>query len=217
MFDIERSIFFPVEPQSALRSVRTQLWLTRITEEQALELEQQYQQGFNKLGKAYWWKAGKDGKIKVLKSPPNYVRTKKYLDKYMAYKDELRDKAQRVGFIMPEDAFFMWYFMPMPRTWTKKKKAAMAFTMHKSTKDCDNIAKGILDALAPRKNNFLPTDKVTDDRIISSNCNAKIYVPEDYEPGTLIIEYNVRQFLTSFFEDVKKVMGWVNNIVTPSN
>lgn len=88
----------------------------------------------------------------------------------------------------------------------------MAFKMHKSTKDCDNIAKGVLDALAPRKNNFLPHEGVMDDRVVSSNANAKIYIPEEYEPGTLVIEYNTSEFLTGFFADVKAIMNWEADI-----
>ena len=48
MFAINKHTFFPVEPQSALRSVRTQLWLTGVTEEEALRLELEFKHDIDK-------------------------------------------------------------------------------------------------------------------------------------------------------------------------
>ncbi len=160
---ILRHAHFPIEPQSALRSTQTQSWLARISIEEAVRLESLWQVGYTPAGKQYWWKENRKGEIKTLKSAPNFVRTKKYLDKYFAYKEALKLHGQKIGFIMPQDAFFMWFLMPMPRTWTKKKKAAMAFQLHKNKKDTDNLSKAIKDALAPRKNNFLDTKLFTNE------------------------------------------------------
>jgi len=204
-----RSQFFPFEPQSALRSTQPQMWLTKITEEEAIELENKYEVGFDRTGKQYWIRKLKNGKEKMLRSKPNFVRTRKYLLKYLEYKDALKEYGEKVGFIMPQDAFFMWFFMPMPKTWTKKKKAAMAFKLHKHKKDTDNLSKAIKDALAPRKSNFVPgAMPAMDDRVISSYANAKIYLPDEHvdKVGVLIVEYKVDDFLGKFFTDAMEIM-----------
>ncbi len=146
----------------------------------------------------------------MLRSKPNFVRTRRYLLKYLEYKDNLKAHGEKVGFIMPQDAFFMWFFMPMPKTWTKKKKLAMAFKLHKNKKDTDNLSKAIKDALAPRKSNFVPGGMpAMDDRVISSYANAKIYLPDSHvdKVGVLIIEYNVNEFLNPFFIDAMSLIG----------
>ena len=210
-----RSVFFPLEPQSALRSTQTQNWLTRVTEQDAQAAEDSYSEGFDRKGNPVWVKLLKNGKIKTLRSKPNFVRTRKYLMKYFEYKDALREHSEKAGFIMPQDAFFMWFFMPMAKTWTKKKKAAMAFKLHKNKKDTDNLSKAVKDALAPRKSNFVSGNQpAMDDRVISSYANAKIYLPDEYadKVGILIVEYDVNEFLTPFFKDVIEVMQ-INDVM----
>lgn len=205
-----RHTFFPFEPQSALRSTQTQNWLTKITEQEALAIENSYKIGYDRKGKEYWVRMLKNGKQKTLRSKPNHVRTKRYLDKYFKYKEDLKAHADSIGFIMPQDAFFMWFFMPMPKTWTKKKKAAMAFKLHKNKKDTDNLSKAIKDALAPRKSNFVAGSMpAMDDRVISSYANAKIYLPDEYSDkvGILIVEYWVHDFLYPFWYDAMKIIG----------
>lgn len=217
---ILRSQFFPFEPQAAKRSVQTQHWLTSVSEEKAKEAEDKFVEGFDKKGEKVWVKILKNGSTKILRSRPNYVRTKKYLEKYLNYKDNLRNYGQKVGFIMPQDAFFMWFFMPMPKTWTKKKKTTMAFKLHKNKKDTDNLSKAIKDALAPRKSNFIVGKQpAMDDRVISSYANAKIYLPDEHfdKVGILIVEYDIEDFLRGFFFDAMKMMeielpDWLGNI-----
>lgn len=214
-----RYAFFPFEPQAAVRSVKTQTWLTGITEEKAKEIEDSYTMAFRSNGTPYWYKAGKDGKIKTLRSKPNYVRVKKYLDKYVSYKKQLQEHKEKIGFIMPQDAFFIWYLMPMPKSWTKKKKKELEFTLHKTKKDTDNLSKAIKDALAPRKNNFDVHSKTPamDDRVISSYANAKIWVPDHYQHciGTLIVEYDLCEFLPPFFADMANIMAIKEPIQLP--
>ncbi len=215
-----RSAFFPFEPQSALRSTQTQNWLTKISEKDAQKIEDGYKQGFDKKGNPVWVRIGKSGKTKTLRSKPNYVRTKRYLDKYFTYKDDLRAYGEKIGFIMPQDAFFMWFFMPMPKTWTKKKKVAMAFKLHKNKKDTDNLSKAIKDALAPRKSNFVAGNTPPmDDRVISSYANAKIYLPDDHSDkvGILIVEYYIHDFLYNFWLDAMNIIDVDMNFKTPPN
>ncbi len=205
-----RSAFFPFEPQSALRSTQTQNWLTKVTEAQAQDAEDGYNEGFDRKGKPIWVKKLKDGRTKTLRSKPNFVRTRRYLMKYFEYKEALKQHGESMGFIMPQDAFFMWFFMPMPKSWTNKKKAAMAFKLHKNKKDTDNLSKAIKDALAPRKSNFVAgNEPAMDDRVISSYANAKIYLPAEHSDkiGILIVEYNVDEFLTPFLKDAANILS----------
>lgn len=206
---ILRHAFFPFEPQSALRSTQTQNWLTKISIEQAQAIEDSYTLDYDRKGKPFWYRTIKGGKVKTLRSQPNYVRTKRYLEKYFNYKQALREHGEKIGFIMPQDAFFMWFFMPMPKTWTKKKKVAMAFKLHKNKKDTDNLSKAIKDALAPRKSNFVTGNMpAMDDRVISSYANAKIYLPDEHvdKVGILIVEYYAHDFLYQFFLDAMGIM-----------
>ena len=62
--------------------------------------------------------------------------------KYRAFKDEVR--LRRVE--LPE-AYHVIFVMPMPSSWSKKKRAAMDGQPHKQTPDRDNIEKALLDSL----------------------------------------------------------------------
>lgn len=212
-----RSAHFPFEPQSALRSTQTQNWLTRVTEAEAQALENSYAIGYDRKGSPFWVKQLKNGKTKTLRSKPNFVRTKRYLEKYFQYKDDLAAHGEKIGFIMPQDAFFLWFFMPMPKSWTKKKKAVMAFKLHKNKKDTDNLSKAIKDALAPRKSNFVQSaTPAMDDRVISSYANAKIYLPDIHadKVGILIVEYEVNDFLMQSFGDASSIMKFDTDCVS---
>ena len=67
--------------------------------------------------------------------------------RYWAYKAELLVLAKQAGFIMPECNYHLTFFLQMPDTWSKKKKAEMMNTAHRVTPDKDNLEKGFLDAL----------------------------------------------------------------------
>jgi len=64
---------------------------------------------------------------------------------YRAFKDKLRF----AKLVLPE-SFCVTFFMPMPASWSQKKKAAMEGKPHKGRPDLDNLTKGLLD--------FLPED-----------------------------------------------------------
>jgi len=196
------SSFFNIEPMSALRSTRTQTWLVKATEEYVQEYQDSYVQTFMTNGKEVWVRKRGTKHEKVLSSPPNYVRTRKYLKAMLDYKDSLKEIASSIGYIQPEDAFFMWFLFPMPKSWTKKKKAAMAMKLHKNRKDTDNLVKSFFDAIAPRKNSFSKDTDIIDDRIISSFACAKLYVPDDTQFGIMVNKYDISEFLLPFMDDM---------------
>ncbi len=60
------------------------------------------------------------------------------------------------------DRVAVTFFVPMPKSWTKKKKAAMLHQPHQQKPDIDNLAKGFLDALRAddERVHFLQASKV---------------------------------------------------------
>lgn len=64
------------------------------------------------------------------------------VDAYYAFKDEVREK----GVTIPQPCKVMFYIQ-MPESWSKKKKAAHLHQPHKSKPDIDNLVKALLDAV----------------------------------------------------------------------
>jgi Holliday junction resolvase RusA-like endonuclease len=65
---------------------------------------------------------------------------------YFAYKDNLRLQAKQLKYELGK-TFNAVYFLPMPDSWSEKKKEKMNGSAHESRPDTDNITKGIKDAL----------------------------------------------------------------------
>ena len=63
--------------------------------------------------------------------------------RYRAFADEVRYK--RVD--MPEFGSHVIFYMPMPKSWSKKKKKEMAGTAHQQKPDVDNLIKALKDSL----------------------------------------------------------------------
>lgn len=63
--------------------------------------------------------------------------------RYFAYKDEVR--LRRVQ--LYESGSHITFVLPMPKTWSKKKKVAMLGMPHQQKPDWDNLAKGLFDAV----------------------------------------------------------------------
>lgn len=63
--------------------------------------------------------------------------------RYRAFCDEARLHDIRV----PPGGAHVTFVIPMPDSWSKKKRAAMAGTPHQQKPDVDNLTKSLLDAL----------------------------------------------------------------------
>lgn len=70
------------------------------------------------------------------KQRPNVMR-------YRAFCDELR----ALGCAVPESDSHVIFHMPMPKSWSKKKRAEMLGQPHRQKPDVDNLTKAILDAV----------------------------------------------------------------------
>lgn len=97
--------------------------------------------------------------------PPGLKRLKR-LEKYNEYKINLAAEAKRVRFQMPEQGAHLIFYLPVPKTWAKYKKAEKHLQLHDSVPDVDNMLKAALDSL-------LPEDKrIADLRITKKWINA---------------------------------------------
>lgn len=70
-------------------------------------------------------------------------KKRKCVEKYWEFKSELSKYAQ----YLPE-SFEVIFFIPMPNSWSEKKKKSFEGKPHQSRPDIDNLLKAIMDALA---------------------------------------------------------------------
>ena len=73
---------------------------------------------------------------------------------YFAFRVTVKQEIERLLALQNnEDKNKSWeeldigFFIPMPKSWSKKKRSEMAGTPHKQRPDLDNYIKGLLDAL----------------------------------------------------------------------
>ena len=73
---------------------------------------------------------------------------------YFAFRDTVKQEIERLLALQNnDDKKKSWeeldivFFIPMPKSWSKKKRSEMAGTPHKQRPDLDNYIKGLLDAL----------------------------------------------------------------------
>lgn len=65
--------------------------------------------------------------------------------RYRSYKDALR---LHWGSQELPERLILVFTLPMPKSWSKKRKTAMLGQPHQQRPDIDNLAKGVMDALA---------------------------------------------------------------------
>lgn len=70
------------------------------------------------------------------------------VDAYYAFKDELNLKANLKRFSLP-DQFEVVFHLPMPPSWSQKKRTQMEGRPHQQKPDLDNCVKSLLDCLKP--------------------------------------------------------------------
>lgn len=68
---------------------------------------------------------------------------------YRLYCDRLRGLAEREGFRLPDAGLSLVFYLPMPPSWPKKKRATMDGAPHQQKPDLDNLLKAFSDALRP--------------------------------------------------------------------
>lgn len=67
------------------------------------------------------------------------------VERYYEFRDEVKSILRKTGF-EPSDALHLTFRVPMPKSWSKKKREKMLGKFHKQRPDIDNYIKGFLDA-----------------------------------------------------------------------
>ena len=66
--------------------------------------------------------------------------------RYRKFADDLRLACQYEEF-HPSNELVMEFYLPMPKSWSQKKRKKMNGKAHKQTPDIDNLAKSVMDSL----------------------------------------------------------------------
>lgn len=77
---------------------------------------------------------------------PMIYMPKEYIEYKEGLKTIIRSQHKGKPYECPVKAYIT-FDMPMPKSWSKKKKAEKQFTPHTSKPDCDNLAKTLLDTM----------------------------------------------------------------------
>lgn len=93
--------------------------------------------------------------------------------RYRAYKDEIR--LRKV--LVPEGGVRITFVIPMPVSWSNKKRDAMDGQPHQVKPDVDNLHKGLLDAV------FQDDCQVWDHRVTKIWGEIGAIIIEDLEQG----------------------------------
>lgn len=67
--------------------------------------------------------------------------------RYRDFADRLRAACGKAGFELGNELYAIFY-LPMPKSWSKKKKAEKLGTLHDQKPDWDNMAKAVQDILS---------------------------------------------------------------------
>lgn len=106
---------------------------------------------------------------------PSGLSRLKRLERYNNYKIDLGAEAKSKGFLFPPVGASITFFVPVPPSWSKKKKKLYHGTFHQSKPDLDNLLKALMDSL------------MAEDKQIAHIELAKRWV--DFETGWIEISY----------------------------
>ena len=169
----------PIYPATHVRSTKGDRWLFAVTDEYLIAYDAKIEEQTGKLG-GNW-------------------RRKRQLDKYNAYKEELRWWVVQNGFKMPTGYFAIWFHVAMPGSWRPKKVALMEGKIHESTPDFDNLLKAFFDSIMPRKSKTTG-EKGSDDRKIHCCAPFKVWAkPENARID--IVQYDTGEYVDCFKYD----------------
>lgn len=76
------------------------------------------------------------------------------IERYNEYKLSLLAEAKRKQFTLPASGFSITFYVPVPPSWSKKKKKQYHGLLHQSTPDLDNMAKAFFDSMV-REDKFV--------------------------------------------------------------
>lgn len=88
-------------------------------------------------------------------NPRQWYNTKRRYHKYIDYKKNVAEEARRVLYMPRTDNFWVKFYLPMPKSWSRKKRNILAWEPHLKTKDTDNLVKGFIDGLFPDQDSIV--------------------------------------------------------------
>jgi len=97
---------------------------------------------------------------------------------FFAFRDRIKQEIKKIDTLLIKEPPFDWdnltviFLVPMPKSWSKKKKALMAGKPMQQRPDLDNYLKGLFDATHKEDSSIW---KVTASKIWT-NCNGKIII-----------------------------------------
>lgn len=165
-----------IHPSTHVRSTQGDRWLFAVEDEYLEDYDQK--------------------KILLTGRKGGNLRRKRQLEKYNAYKEEVRWWAAQNRFQMPLGWFAIWFYIPAPKSWRKKERAEKIGQPHMSTPDCDNLLKAFFDGIMPRRNKT-KQEKGSDDRKIHCYAAFKVWCDQD-QARIEIKEYDQFEFEAAF-------------------
>mgnify|MGYP003154716958 FL=1 len=97
---------------------------------------------------------------------------------FFAFRDRIKQEVKRINTLLIKESPFDWdnltiiFLVPMPKSWSKKKKALMAGKPMQQRPDLDNYLKGLFDATHEEDSSIW---KVTASKIWT-DCTGKIII-----------------------------------------
>lgn len=140
MPEIQRWVLY-IKPQTHVRVTQNELWIPPSTDEKLIA----YGRKAKKI-KTALQKANPKKKI-TIPSEMKWYNRKWEIKRYWDYKDLLKVEAKRQKFEMPKKECWVKFYIPMPPSWSAKKKARMCFELHEPRPDADNLMKAFKDGL----------------------------------------------------------------------
>src|SRR5262245_46248272 len=116
----QKVTIIPIYPSTHVRSTQGDRWLFAVDDDKIAKYDQK--------------------KLVVTGKKGGNMRRKMQLEKYNAYKQEIRHWAEKTGFKMPLGYFAIWFCVPFPKSWEPRKTKCreMLGKPHQNTPDCDN-------------------------------------------------------------------------------
>lgn len=173
---------FDIHPCTHVRTTKNEGWIMKSTEEYLEKLDA---------------KRVSEGKFGA------FVKRRRQLEKYAAYKEEVAWLAKKIGYIQPRKDFAIIFYIPMPPSWRKKKINEMDGTSHENVPDFDNLLKSFFDGIMPRKNRRAGQGG-DDDRKISRGYWDKVWCRSGQERIEIYTENDYFYYLENVVLKYKK-------------
>lgn len=99
-----------IVPSTNVRSTQGDKWLFRVDDDYLKEYDNR--------------------KLELTGKRGGNERRKRQLEKYNSFKQEIYNIAEKAMFTMPKGYFAVWFYVPMPSSWRKKKREAHLYQQH---------------------------------------------------------------------------------------